>query len=792
MKKIVSLTLCLLLILGSISVSVASAATEMSLKQAIEIYEKNSGETVNTKRYYFLMPDGSNGILGTEEDYMYGEYAKSWYNENAEAAGVYWWGTDKVDPDFPGFKMMKGDSDSVYYADVPDFVNEMMFNNYFNGGNDFSEAVWYDQCQTTILSTEGYEENESDIYREGLDSFENMIYVINPSFHSINDLEPQRTWGGEWYYYYGNGCFGTFKNGNEHFCIRADHDHENLYIKFDPRNSSWTDFNNVYCIIQSQTGSQYYPEKSIPTLCTDYDGDGVYTYDLNKSKINLKKNGIYYVHFVTDTGNRTYELTMQTSNIGDTVLITGEGQNRTLTKWKNEVPIYIPSLTNSIKDYEKANDIEIQTYRNYFLIPDGSDNFIDSTGQVLPNWFNEYSTDICVNWYSYDKTGDVPYRYYPGYTINQTLIDNIYYADIPVGVNAYTLNNGVVDYQYPTYSRCVSSLLGPEYNSEYREGLTDCDNMIFVLEEMDWWSATTTAMCHGQWYYYRGGGCYSDTKTGDCLNKAHNHKSVKEAVAEYETETGKTVETNRYYFLMPDGTNGEKGDDGDSGTYGKFATSWYNEYSDAPAIYWWYQESINPDTYPGYSVEKGDSDSVFYADVPKEVTTIIWNNNITHASTYDHLRPYISQTINIPCEYYDPGESPNYPQGTDNFDEMIFVVDPDYVSINDIGFGNTGGGEWYYYYGNGCYGFQANGNESNCIRDDHDHANTDVDNKIYFDTNKVKWDDVSQIYCHIYDEDGNYFFNYASKKEKCLDTNNDSVWTYDLSRVDITLEKDKV
>ena len=55
-------------------------------------------------------------------------------------------------------------------------------------------------------------------------------------------------------------------------------------------------------------------------------------------------------------------------------------------------------------------------------------------------------------------------------------------------------------------------------------------------------------------------------------------------VAEYEAQTGKTLETNRYYFLMPNGINGEKGDDDYSDTYGKFATSWYNEYSDAPAI----------------------------------------------------------------------------------------------------------------------------------------------------------------------------------------------------------------
>ncbi len=801
MKRIISLFLCILLLLGSVStLSFSAVSINLTIKQAIEKYEKETGETVNTKRYYFLMPDGKSGNKGSDEGYLYGEYAPSWYSENATRAGIYWWDTGKIDPDnWPGFKMMKGDSDSVYYADIPDFVEVMKFNNYFNGGSDFGQEIWYDQFESYMLYTCGYEENESATYPEGIESFEDMIYVINPSLYPISDLEPSRTWGGEWYYYYGNGCYGTAENGNEYNCIREDHDHENLYIKFNPKNSGWTDFENIYCIIQSQGGSAFYPEKSIPALCTDYDGDGIYTYDLNKSKIKLQKHNIYYVYFMTDKGDHTYELTMQTTNIGDTVIATGKGESRTLSKWANETPLSIPSLKDAIKNYEQENNTKIKTYRNYFLIPDGSEDFVDSNGEVLPNWFNEYYTDICVNWYSYVTSADVPYRHYPGYTIEKTFEDNVYYADIPVGVDSYTVNNGVVDYNYPTYSRCVSFLLGPEYNAEYKEGLTDCDNMIFVIEEMDRYSATTTAMCTGQWYYYRGGSCYSETKTGECLNKAHDHKSVKEAVEEYETEAGKTIETNRYYFLMPNGSNGEKGneDDSFSTTYGKFAPSWYNEYSDTPAIYWCYQDTTNPELYPGYSVEKGDSECVFYADVPKEVTTILWNNGITYSSNDDHLSLYVMQTINIGSEYYDPGESDNYPEGTDSFDEMIFVVDPDIISINGFSYFNPAhspwGGEWYYYYGNGCYGFEKDGDEHDCLRDDHDHANKEVDNKIYFNANNnIYWDDVSQIYCHIYDEDGNNYYDWLTKDEKCIDTNNDGVWTYDLSKASISLDVNKL
>ena len=50
---------------------------------------------------------------------------------------------------------------------------------------------------------------------------------------------------------------------------------------------------------------------------------------------------------------------------------------------------------------------------------------------------------------------------------------------------------------------------------------------------------------------------------------------------------------------------------------------------------------------------------------------------------------------------------------------MIFVIDPDLCWHFDIK--QTWGGEWYYYYGDGCYGFEKNGNSTNCLRDDHNH-----------------------------------------------------------------------
>lgn len=532
MKKLLSLVLCTLLILGSVSVSVASAATQQSLKQAIENYEKSSGETVNTKRYYFLMPNGENGMRGTHEEYMYGEFAPSWYNDNANHAGIYWWDTGKVDPkSFPGYKMLKGDSESVYYADVPDFVETIIFNNFFDGGYDFGNSIWYNAFQSNMIDTCGYKENESDIYPDGLSSFENMIYVINPSLYDYTQLEPSRTYAGEWFYYYGNGCYGTVENGNETNCINEQHDHENLYINFDPTNTGWGDFEKLYCVIRSTTFSPFYDAKTIPTLCTDYDGDGIYTYDLNKSEIKLNDYSVYHIEFVTDTNKRTDELVFQTINIKDTIYATGEIHEHYKTsyiKWTNDVELAIPSLKDVVNNYESENKVELKTYRNYYLIPDGSDKFIDSYGEILPDWFNEYSSQMCISCNSYNCE-DFPCPSFPryiGYSIEKDN-RNIYYADIPVNIKQYYIHNGVTYSHAPLYTRCESYTLT---NSEQH------NNMIYVFNDMDRMSCITTAVCGGEWYFYYGDGCYGTVKDGDknnCIRNDHFDENGKHQALEY-------------------------------------------------------------------------------------------------------------------------------------------------------------------------------------------------------------------------------------------------------------------
>ncbi|MBE6794807.1 MAG: hypothetical protein E7532_07695 [Ruminococcaceae bacterium] len=142
---------------------------------------------------------------------------------------------------------------------------------------------------------------------------------------------------------------------------------------------------------------------------------------------------------------------------------------------------------------------------------------------------------------------------------------------------------------------------------------------------------------------------------------------------------------NRYYFYMPE--------------------SWYNEYATTAGIYWW-EGTDKCSTWPGYVANETDVEGVYYYDVHSDVTTIIWNNAIDGGMDQEaDIYTLAVQTKNIGSEYYDVDESVNYPEGTPNFDEMIYVVDESMTEINEYNGKMVYAGEWYYYYGNGEYGY---------------------------------------------------------------------------------------
>ena len=162
------------------------------------------------------------------------------------------------------------------------------------------------------------------------------------------------------------------------------------------------------------------------------------------------------------------------------------------------------------------------------------------------------------------------------------------------------------------------------------------------------------------------------------------------------SDDAKAVGFNRYFFLMPD--------------------DWNNEYTSSAGIYWW--DGADPCgslaaaeqgvKWPGYKIYKYNSDTkanVWYCNVPKDVTTIIFNNAFDGGDkSWDNYDPERDkkayQTVDIGSEYYDIGESENYPSGTESFNNMIYVVDPDKTSESVTG-KKTFAGEWYFYHGDG-------------------------------------------------------------------------------------------
>ena len=154
---------------------------------------------------------------------------------------------------------------------------------------------------------------------------------------------------------------------------------------------------------------------------------------------------------------------------------------------------------------------------------------------------------------------------------------------------------------------------------------------------------------------------------------------------------GEGIETNRYYFYMP--------------------SDWCNEFTETAGIYWW--DAPDSTVWPGYLAQPTEVPGIYYCDTPADAATIIWNNGLDGGE--DQSLPEYSkaiQSVNIGAQWYDPDESDNYPEGLESFDNMIYVINPEFTEINDFSGKTTCGGEWYYYYGNGEYGFKPTKEEA--------------------------------------------------------------------------------
>lgn len=361
----------------------------------------------DTNRYYFAMPE-------------------EWYNEYTDTAGVYWWaGTDAcgaVDGTggtvtWPGYKAQKSSVNNVYYIDCPKNVPTIIWNNYLDGGQDKEDPKYLEAMQAADTHAEYYSDGDSDLYdsywfeemEESFNgdksalgdfadnffieeeygfgfsfNFDNMIYVVDPSKTSEN-FEGRKTYVGDWYFYYGNGEYGTYPTKEESVAKglfgRVDDykvpstkdepvptepstvvppetrpqetvptnptdpatpdepfvpvypdDYEGT-ISFDAKKSGWNLETNkkFFCHIWKYDGSNTssgadWPQwQSKKELCIYNTETGIATYDLTKTGHNfdVSDGAVYCVIFSSNTGMQTYNATMSGACIGNTLYCTG-------------------------------------------------------------------------------------------------------------------------------------------------------------------------------------------------------------------------------------------------------------------------------------------------------------------------------------------------------------------------------------------------------------------------------------------------------------------------------------
>lgn len=156
--------------------------------------------------------------------------------------------------------------------------------------------------------------------------------------------------------------------------------------------------------------------------------------------------------------------------------------------------------------------------------------------------------------------------------------------------------------------------------------------------------------------------------------------------------------SRRYFFAMP--------------------KDWYTFTNATACAYWWDGADTCVDWQHSYQMRSTpltleDGSNVYYIDLGETVATVIFNNGIDGgAKAAEGEKPSPNwgknfQTDNVNLEGYSAKENDLYPDGVKNFANMIYVVDPSKVNVNELSGATTYGGEWYYLHSDGKYDTKA-------------------------------------------------------------------------------------
>ncbi|MBQ3331565.1 MAG: starch-binding protein [Ruminococcus sp.] len=264
MRKFISVLLALMLVFSL--TTVAFNAYNVVDEGAIDT-EEATADVDPVAKVYFQMPNGENGPIATKDVYVHhpavldpetgdeiqeeydelvigeGDHALSWYNDfnlaedGKHYAGMYWWDAPASPTAWPGYRMGIDDYDnSIFYAYVPGDgeLTSGIFNNGVDGGTDDTQPIYFEAAQTVDNNMEGayvgdYDTLWEDTYNEF--DFDGCIFIVDPDQVSINAYSGKQTCGGNWYFYYGNGCYGNVRTDSDDFvsaednCVNPDHHH---------------------------------------------------------------------------------------------------------------------------------------------------------------------------------------------------------------------------------------------------------------------------------------------------------------------------------------------------------------------------------------------------------------------------------------------------------------------------------------------------------------------------------------------------------------------------------------
>ena len=177
-------------------------------------------------------------------------------------------------------------------------------------------------------------------------------------------------------------------------------------FNFDANSAGWNNFKKVFCHVWVYGGDSFYAWQAKGEACTDKDGDGVWTYDLDAKSVTLEAGTLYAVIFSNENGMQTYNLLAGTDCIGDTAFCDGttyenpedssktaqaafwKGQDATVygpekcvTSIGNVVGTCVPSTTSSQAMFEDFLLNKLENARTY----SGKDDqtLLDDTAKAL-------------------------------------------------------------------------------------------------------------------------------------------------------------------------------------------------------------------------------------------------------------------------------------------------------------------------------------------------------------------------------------------------------------------------